>query len=92
MTALALAPGPEPAWIMDYGASKHFTCNLPVFSRSEVSHNPSPVLSMGCQTHAIHGRGNVDFELSSGEIRIIKDVYHVLGLHKKLLSRGQTAD
>ena len=31
MAALALAPGPEPAWIMNYGASKHFTCNPHVF-------------------------------------------------------------
>ena len=50
MAALALAPGPEPAWSMDYGASKHFTCNPHVFSTLEVSHNPLPVSSTGGQT------------------------------------------
>lgn len=68
MAALALASGVDPTWIMDLGASKHFIGNPHVFSSLEVSHNPSPVLSAGGQTHEIHGRGNVDFELPFGEI------------------------
>ena len=93
MAALALAPGAEPTWIIGSGASKHFTGNPHVFPSLEVSHNPFPVLSAGGQTHAIHGRGNVDFELPSGKIKTIKDFFFkVPGLHKNLVSIGQTAD
>lgn len=73
MAALALAPGAERAWIVESGASKHFTGNLHVYSSLEVSHNSSPVFSAKGQTHAIHRRGNVDFKLPSAEIKTIKD-------------------
>lgn len=63
-----------------------------MYSSLEVPNNSSPVFSAEGQTHAIHRIGNVDFKLPSGEIKSIKDVPYVPGLHKNLLSTNQIVD
>jgi transposase InsO family protein len=82
----------EDDWIIDSGASRHFSGNAQAFNSIEPSTLTGTVVSAGGQNHPIQGQGNVNLPSPTGEIKQVSSVYFVPGLKKNLLSVGQIAE
>ena len=76
-------------WIIDSGASRHFSGNAQAFTDLEPSCLYGTAVSAADTNHAIHGQGSVNVPSSSGEIKKISSVYYLPGLNRNLLSVGQ---
>jgi hypothetical protein len=59
----------EDDWIIDSGASRHFSGNAHAFNSIEPSSLTGTVVSAGRQNHPIQGQGNVNLPSSTGEIK-----------------------
>jgi transposase InsO family protein len=82
----------EDDWIIDSGASRHFSGNAHAFNSIEPSSLTGTAVSAGGQNHPIQGQGNVNLPSSTGEIKQVSSVYFVPGLKRNLLSVGQIAE
>ncbi|KAE8686001.1 hypothetical protein F3Y22_tig00111088pilonHSYRG00304 [Hibiscus syriacus] len=74
-------------WLINSGATYHMT------SRREWFHHYEPVSGRSvysCNDHALEivGVGTVKLKMYDGTIKVVRDVRHVKGLKKKLLSYG----
>ncbi|KAL4309312.1 hypothetical protein GQ457_01G041280 [Hibiscus cannabinus] len=74
-------------WLIDSGATYHMT------SRREWFHNYEPISGgsvYSCNDHALEivGVGTIKLKMYDGTIKIVRDVQHVKGLKKNLLSYG----
>jgi hypothetical protein len=88
----ALALENDNEWIIDFGASRHFSENAQVFNSIEPSSLGGSAVSAGGHNHPIQGQGSINVSSSSGEIKQISSVYYVPGLNRNLLSVGQIAE
>ena len=59
----------EDDWIIDSGASRHFSINAHAFNNIEPSSLTGTTISSGGQNHRIQGQGNVNLPSSTGEIK-----------------------
>ncbi|KAE8697637.1 putative tRNA ligase [Hibiscus syriacus] len=74
-------------WLIDSGATYHMT------SRKEWFHHYEPVSGgfvYSCNDHALEiiGVGTIKLKMYDGTIKVVRDVRHVKGLKKNLLSYG----
>ncbi|KAE8665844.1 Retrovirus-related Pol polyprotein from transposon TNT 1-94 [Hibiscus syriacus] len=74
-------------WLIDSGATYHMT------SRREWFHHYEPVSGgsvYSCNDHALEivGMGTIKLKMYDGTIKVVRDVRHVKGLKKNLLSYG----
>ncbi|KAE8707674.1 hypothetical protein F3Y22_tig00110377pilonHSYRG00029 [Hibiscus syriacus] len=74
-------------WLIDSGATYHMT------SRREWFHHYEPVSGgsvYSCNDHALEivGVGTIKLKMYDGTIKVVRDVRHVKGLKKNLLSYG----
>jgi transposase InsO family protein len=88
----ALALEEDHEWIIDSGASRHFSGNAQVFNSLEPSSLGGTAVSAGGHSHPIQGQGSINLSSSNGEIKRISSVYYVPGLNRNLLSVGQIAE
>ena len=75
-------------WLIDSGASEHFTFDINSFVDYEVLKNHSSVKTAN-STAEVQGRGTVIIVLTTGEVVRISPVYHVPTLSCKLLAMGK---
>ncbi|KAE8655983.1 Phosphatidylinositol/phosphatidylcholine transfer protein SFH1 [Hibiscus syriacus] len=74
-------------WLIDLGATYHMT------SRREWFHHYEPISGRSvysCNDHALEivGVGTIKLKMYDGTIKVVRDVRHVKGLKKNLLSYG----
>ena len=81
----------DPFLVLDSGATHHVFGNSSAFS-SIYPTSGTHVRSVGGQSHNVIGVGNVDIQLSSGEIKYVSSVLYTPGITKNLLSVGNLAD
>ncbi|KAE8722570.1 Peptidyl-prolyl cis-trans isomerase FKBP62 [Hibiscus syriacus] len=79
--------GKNDIWLIDSGPTYHMT------SRREWFHHYEPVLGgsvYSCNDHALEivGVGTIKLKMYDGTIKVVRDVRHVKGLKKNLLSYG----
>jgi hypothetical protein len=70
----ALALEEDNEWIIDSGASRHFSRNAQAFNSIEPSSLGGTTVSVGGISHPIQGQGNINLSSSSGEIKRISSV------------------
>ena len=75
-------------WLIDSGASEHFTYNINNFVDYEVLKNHSSVKTAN-STAEVQGRGTVIIVLTTGEVVRISSVYHIPTLSCQLLAMGK---
>ena len=75
-------------WLIDSGASEHFTYDINSFVDYEVLKNPSSVKTAN-STAEVRGRGTVIIVLTTGDVVRISPVYHVPTLSCQLLAMGK---
>ena len=75
-------------WLIDSGASEHFTYDINNFIDYEVLKNHSSVKTANC-TAEVRGKGTVILALNTGEIVRISPVYHIPTLTCQLLAMGK---
>lgn len=75
----------------DSGATHHVSGDSSAFSSIRPT-SGTHVRSAGGQSHHVTGVGNVDIQLSSGEIKTVPSVLYTPGITKNLLSVGTLAD
>jgi hypothetical protein len=88
----ALALEGDNEWIIDSGASRHFSGNAQVFNSIEPSSLGGIAISAGGQNHPIQGQGSINLSSSNREIKRISSVNYVLGLNGNLLLIGQIVE
>lgn len=88
---LAVTKAEGNNWIIDSGASKHFSGDYSTFSNVDRSQSSSVAFASG-QSHVIAGQNTIDLSLPNGEIKSLKDIRYVPGLHRNILSVGQITD
>lgn len=84
-------PSQTPSWYLDSGATHHVSGDSLAFSSIHPT-SGAHVRSVGGQSHNVTGVGNVDIQLSSGEIKIVSSVFYAPGITKNMLSVGTLAD
>jgi hypothetical protein len=84
-------PSQTPSWYLDSGATHHVSGDSSTFSSIHPT-SGTHVKSAGGQSHNVTGIGNVDIQLSSGEMKIVSSVLYTPGITKNLLSVGTLAD
>jgi transposase InsO family protein len=82
----------DAEWVIDSGASRHFSGNAQAFHSIDSSALAGSAVSAGGQSHPIQGQGTVNLSSPSGEIKQISSVYFVPGLNRNLLSVGQIVE
>ena len=78
---------PTKEWILDSGASLHFTNDIDDFIDYEVLEGNKMVHTANSVAHMV-GRGMIMLALATGEVVRIYPVYHIPSLTCKLLSMG----
>ena len=81
----------ESGWYLDTGASKHVTRTASQFASLDDTYQ-GDVRTAGGQKHRIAGRGSVNFQFPSGEIKSVPGVLYVPSITKNLLSVGSLTD
>ena len=84
-------PQNSTSWYLDSGATHHVSGEQDVFT-SIRSTNGAQVRSAGGHSHPVARVGNVELQLSSGEIKSISSVLYTPGITKNLLSVGALTD
>jgi hypothetical protein len=79
-------------WYVDSGASASVTGNRIFFKRLDYSNQSSTITTAGDRTHAVEGKGVVEFVTPNGEIKEIDNVLYVPTLTKNLISVGALTD
>jgi hypothetical protein len=75
-------------WILDSGASAHFSRDRSSFRYSGPSQNSLVTLARG-QAHVIHGQRTSQVFINSGKIKNIKDINYIPSLSCNILSVGK---
>ena len=78
----------EATWMLDSGASCHFTNNLNDFIEYEENVGPERVVRTANSSTTIAGRGTVIFTVNNEQVRLYP-VFYILDLNDRLLSLGQ---
>ena len=85
-------PSTSTTWYIDSGASSHMTGAREVFSElSEAGRDVEVVLGDNTVVRAV-GRGTITFQRESMSPMTLRDVLHVLGLKKNLVSVSTIED
>jgi hypothetical protein len=78
----------EMSWYLDTGASNHMTASEEKFS--ELNRSVHGTVKFGdASTVEIKGRGSVIFDTSSGEHKVLTEVYFIPKLRSNIISLGQ---
>jgi hypothetical protein len=88
---LCETPSQTPSWYLDSGATHHVSGDSSAFSSIHPT-SGNHVRSAGGQSHKVAGVGNVDIQLSTGEIKSVSSVLYTPGITKNLISVGTLAD
>jgi transposase InsO family protein len=81
----------ESGWYLDTGASKHVTGSASQFASLDDTYQ-GDVRTVGGQKHRIAGRGSINFQFPSGEIKSVPGVLYVPSIIKNLLSVESLTD
>lgn len=84
-------PQNSTSWYLDSGATHHVSSEQDVFTSIRPT-SGAQVRSAGGHSHPVAGVGNVELQLSSGEIKSISSVLYTPGITKNLLSIGALTD
>ena len=84
-------PQNTTSWYLDSGATHHVSGEQSAFNSIHTT-SGAQVRSAGGHSHPVAGVGNVQLQLSSGEIKSIDSVLYTPGITKNLLSVGALAD
>jgi hypothetical protein len=72
-------------WWLDTGANVHVCSDLNLFSSYQAIDSSSVLMGNGSRD-AVHGVGRVDLKLTSGKTLSLKNVQHVPGINRNLIS------
>jgi hypothetical protein len=72
-------------WWLDTGANVHVCSDLNLFSSYQATDSSSVLMGNGLRA-AIHGVGRVNLKLTSGKTLSLKNVQHVPGINRNLIS------
>ena len=84
-------PHNATSWYLDLGATHHVSGEHSAFNSLHTT-SGAQVRSAGGHSHPVARVGNVQLQLSSGEIKSIDSVLYTPGITKNLLSVGALAD
>ncbi|GFZ16786.1 hypothetical protein Acr_26g0000560 [Actinidia rufa] len=73
-------------WWVDSGATCHVTPHRSVFKTYEAVNGEKAVFIGNSSTSSVMGKGTVLLPLTSGKMLTLKDVHHIPGLRKSLVS------
>ena len=76
----------DEGWWVDSGATCHVTPHRSVFKTYEVVNGEKTVFMGNSSTSSVMGKGTVLLPLTSGKMLTLKDVHHIPGLRKSLVS------
>jgi transposase InsO family protein len=82
----------NPTWVLNSGATHHVTGNSRFLHNLQKASYAGGMTAVGGETHRVAGYGDVFVKFHDGEIKNIKNVLYVLGIHRNLLSVGRIAD
>lgn len=72
---LSVASTHDKEWIIDSGASRHFSGNQIVFSKLEPLSHRCTIATVDGKTHNVRGQGNIKIVNQNDEINRLRDVY-----------------
>lgn len=78
-------------WYLDNGASNHMTGNLEYFTKIDKSITGKVRFGDDSRIN-IKGKGSILFNTSSGERKILTDVYYIPDLQSNIISLGQATE
>jgi hypothetical protein len=78
----------EKAWYLDTGASNYMTGCIEKFAEIDTTIRGSVKFGDSSAVD-IHGRGSILLECSTGEHRLLTDVYYISMLRSNIISLGQ---
>jgi hypothetical protein len=79
-------------WILDSGATHHVTGNPQLVHNLQKVSQAGGMTAVGGETHKVASQGDILVKFHDGEIKHIKSVLYVPGIHRNLLSVGRIAD
>ena len=76
----------DEGWWVDSGATCHVTPHKNMFKTYEVINGDKAVFMGNSSTSSVMGKGTIQLPLTSGKVLTLKDVHHIPGLRKSLVS------
>jgi hypothetical protein len=75
----------ENAWLMDYGASAHMTCNREWYDEYYEKLDRTHIYLGDNRSHKVQGYGVISVNLPNGQLRHTHNVMYVPGIKKNLI-------